>query len=30
LNQVTGEKEKVEATLCFKRAQARYQITRVK
>jgi len=29
LNQVTGEKEKVEATLSFKRARARYQIIRV-
>ena len=28
LNQVTGEKEKVEATFSFKRARARYQIVR--
>jgi len=28
LNQVSGEKEKVEATLAFKRARARYQIAK--
>jgi len=30
LNQVTGEKEKVEATFAFKRARARYQIVQWK
>lgn len=30
LNQVTGEKEKVEATFSFKRARARYQIVQWK
>ena len=30
LNQASSEKEKVEATLAFKRARARYQIVRMK